>query len=82
MAQQMEGLARIAATFEMVARKWFDRVKCQRARVDASNVIRREVGHQALPPAEDHSLEARPCCIYVPVATPSLMLPYGMIYVI
>ena len=42
-AKQMEALAdaeRMAATFEMVARKWFDRVKGQWAKVHASDVIR------------------------------------------
>lgn len=42
-AKQMEALAdaeRIAATFETVARKWFDRVKGQWAKVHASDVIR------------------------------------------
>lgn len=41
--RQLEALAdagRIAAIFEMVARKWFDRVKGQWAKVHASDVIR------------------------------------------
>jgi integrase len=43
MAKQLESLAdaeRMATTFEMVARKWFDRVKGQWAKVHASDVIR------------------------------------------
>jgi integrase len=42
-AKQLELLAdaeRMATTFEMVARKWFDRVKGQWAKVHASDVIR------------------------------------------
>jgi integrase len=42
-AKQLESLAeaeRMATTFEIVARKWFDRVKGQWAKVHASDVIR------------------------------------------